>query len=38
MAKQVDDESGTSVSINASGDRVAIGAPWNDGNGQMLAM
>ena len=27
------DRSGTSVSINGSGDRVAIGAPYNDGNG-----
>ena len=33
-----DDESGTSLSINAGGDRIAIGAPRNDGNGQMLAM
>jgi hypothetical protein len=28
-----DDQSGTSVSLNAVGDRVAIGAPFNDGNG-----
>ena len=27
-----DDWSGSSVSINATGDRVAIGAPYNDGN------
>ena len=27
------DQSGKSVSMNASGDRVAIGAPYNDGNG-----
>jgi len=27
------DQSGYSVSINAEGDRVAIGAPYNDGNG-----
>ena len=26
-----DDDSGTSVSLNATGDRVAIGAPFNDG-------
>jgi Flp pilus assembly secretin CpaC len=28
-----DDNSGGSVSINSVGDRVAIGASWNDGNG-----
>jgi len=28
-----DDKSGQSVSMNAAGDRVAIGAPYNDGNG-----
>ena len=28
-----DDYSGKSVSINSAGDRVAIGAHWNDGNG-----
>ena len=28
-----DDRSGTSVSMNAAGDRVAIGAIYNDGNG-----
>jgi hypothetical protein len=28
-----EDESGTSVSMNANGDRVAIGAHYNDGNG-----
>jgi uncharacterized repeat protein (TIGR02543 family) len=28
-----DDESGYSVSLSADGNRVAIGAPWNDGNG-----
>jgi hypothetical protein len=28
-----DDNSGYSVSMNAAGDRVAIGAPYNDGNG-----
>jgi hypothetical protein len=28
-----DDQSGLSVSMNAAGDRVAIGAPENDGNG-----
>ena len=27
------DQSGKSVSMNVSGDRVAIGAPYNDGNG-----
>ena len=27
------DESGNSVSMNAAGDRVAIGATMNDGNG-----
>ncbi len=27
------DQSGYSVSMNASGDRVAIGAAYNDGNG-----
>jgi len=27
------DESGWSVSMNAAGDRMAIGAPYNDGNG-----
>ena len=26
-----DDRSGNSVSMNSAGDRVAIGAPWNDG-------
>jgi hypothetical protein len=29
----VNDQSGWSVSMNAAGDRVAIGAPGNDGNG-----
>ena len=29
------DVSGESVSMNAAGDRVAIGVPWNDGNGYM---
>jgi hypothetical protein len=28
-----DDESGYSVSMNSAGDRVAIGTPYNDGNG-----
>jgi len=28
-----DDRSGWSVSMNSAGDRVAIGAPWNDGTG-----
>ncbi len=28
-----DDQSGTSVSMNAVGDRVAIGSPYNDSNG-----
>ena len=28
-----DDRSGWSVSMNSAGDRVAIGAPWNDGAG-----
>ena len=27
------DQSGRSVSLNSAGDRVAIGAPWNDGSG-----
>ena len=31
--KAVRDESGSSVSINSIGDRVAIGSPFNDGNG-----
>ena len=29
-----EDGSGFSVALSASGDRVAIGAPWNDGNGE----
>ena len=32
-AEAVGDFSGHSVSLNAAGDRVAIGAPYNDGNG-----
>jgi hypothetical protein len=31
--ESVDDLSGTSVSLNSEGDIVAIGAPFNDGNG-----
>eukprot|EP00912_Choanoflagellata_sp_UC4_P001485 UC4_evm1s934 len=39
MGKDIDgedagDESGTSVSLSSDGTRVAIGALWNDGNGQ----
>ena len=29
------DQSGWSVSLSADGNRVAIGAPWNDGNGTL---
>ena len=34
----VDDDSGFSVSMNANGDRVAIGAPGKEGNGSALVM
>jgi hypothetical protein len=33
MEKQQVTESGRSVSLSADGSRVAIGAPYNDGNG-----
>ena len=30
------DQSGRSVSLNSAGDRVAIGAIWNDGSGMYI--
>ena len=32
------DESGRSVSLNSAGDRVAIGAPYNDGSGMYITV
>jgi hypothetical protein len=33
VGENIDDKSGYSVSLNAAGDRIAIGAPYNDDNG-----